>query len=76
MLIERVGMEAVNRRLDGLGFARTRLRRRMIDLEAARRGVENVSTPARDGQADRGAIHAGTGLSAERAQDFLEAARR
>ena len=46
LLIDKVGMEAVNRRLDALGLSKTRLRRRMMDLEAARRGDENVSTPA------------------------------
>jgi beta-lactamase class A len=45
LLIDRVGMEAVNKRLDGLGLPRTRLRRRMMDLKAAAEGRENVSTP-------------------------------
>jgi beta-lactamase class A len=44
-LIRRVGMEAVNRRLDALSLPRTRLRRLMMDLDAARRGAENVSSP-------------------------------
>ena len=69
VLIEKVGMEAVNRRLDGLGIARTRLRRRMMDIEAAQRGLENVSTP-REMRLLIEAIHAGTGLSAERAKDL------
>ena len=60
LLIRRLGMDSVNHRLDALAFTKTRLRRRMMDLEAARRGDENVSTPAelarlmvtlRDGQA-------------------------
>jgi len=38
-------MDAVNRRLAALGLRATALRRRMMDLEAARRGDENVSTP-------------------------------
>ena len=69
VLIERLGMDAVNRRLDGLGLPRTRLRRRMMDLEAARRGEENVSTP---GEMRRliEAIYAGTGLSPERGRDL------
>ena len=45
VLVRRVGLDAVNRRLDGLGLPGTRLRRQMMDLEAARRGDENVSTP-------------------------------
>jgi beta-lactamase class A len=69
VLIERVGLDAVNRRLDGLGLTRTRLRRRMMDLEAARRGLENVSTP-REMRMLIEAIYAGTGLSADRAKDL------
>ena len=45
LLIDKVGMEAVNRRLDGLGLGKTRLRRKMMDLKAASEGRENVSTP-------------------------------
>ena len=45
LLIDRVGMEAVNKRLDDLGLAKTRLRRKMMDLKAAAEGRENVSTP-------------------------------
>ncbi len=45
ILIDEVTMTAVNARMDILGLSKTRLRRRMIDLEAARRGEENVSTP-------------------------------
>ena len=59
----------MNRRLDGLGLARTRLRRRMMDLEAAARGEENVSTP-REMRLLLEAIHAGTGLSPARAKDL------
>ncbi len=46
LLIDRVGLDSVNARLDGLGLPATRLRRRMMDLDAARQGRENVSTPA------------------------------
>lgn len=45
LLIDRVGMEAVNKRLDALGLPATRLKRRMMDLNAAAEGRENVSTP-------------------------------
>jgi beta-lactamase class A len=69
ILIDRVGMDAVNRRLDSLGLPRTRLRRRMMDLEAAARGEENVSTPAEMRRLLE-AIHAGTGLSPEHARDI------
>jgi beta-lactamase class A len=46
VLIETLGMEKVTTRMRALGLPQTRLRRRMIDLAAARRGDENVSTPA------------------------------
>jgi beta-lactamase class A len=45
LLIDKVGPDAVNRRLDALGLPRTRLRRKMMDLQAAAEGRENVSTP-------------------------------
>jgi beta-lactamase class A len=45
VLIDRVGMENVNAMLDSLGLTHTRLRRKMMDLEAAKQGRENISTP-------------------------------
>lgn len=45
LLIDLVGMEAVNRRLRILGLSQTRLRRKMMDLKAAGEGRENISTP-------------------------------
>jgi beta-lactamase class A len=69
VLIDRLGMDAVNRRLDSLGLRATRLRRKMMDLEAARRGDENVSTPAEMRQLAE-AIHAGVGLSKDRTRDL------
>lgn len=45
LLIDLVGMEAVNRRLQSLGLNQTRLRRKMMDLKAAEEGRENISTP-------------------------------
>src|SRR5579863_7304553 len=45
VLIDRVGMENVNTMLDTLGLAHTRLQRKMMDLEAAKQGRENISTP-------------------------------
>ncbi len=73
VLIDRVGMDAVNRRLDSLGLRATRLRRHMMDLEAARRGDENVSNPAEMRQLIE-AMHGGNGLSAERARDMMAVA--
>jgi len=45
ILIDRVGMENVNATLRSLGLTKTLLRRHMMDLEAAKQGNENVSTP-------------------------------
>jgi beta-lactamase class A len=45
ILIDRVGRENVNAMLHGLGLAKTMLRRKMMDVAAARRGEENISTP-------------------------------
>lgn len=45
VLIDRVGMENVNRMLDSIGLHATRLRRKMMDIKAAEEGRENVSTP-------------------------------
>ena len=45
VLIDRVGMDNVNALMDSLGLAYTRLRRKMMDLNAAGEGRENISTP-------------------------------
>jgi beta-lactamase class A len=45
ILIERVGKDNVNAMLLGLGLSKTMLRRKMIDIVAARKGDENVATP-------------------------------
>ena len=50
MLIDLVGMAAVNESLASLGLQHTRLRRRMMDTEAMLRGDENLSTPAEAAQ--------------------------
>lgn len=44
VLIRRVGMDRINALLDTLGLKETRLRRRMLDLAAARAGRENTAT--------------------------------
>jgi beta-lactamase class A len=73
VLIERVGLERVNARLDALGLPRTRLARRMMDVEAARQGRENVTTP---GELARLAeiVLRGRDLSPERARDMATVA--
>lgn len=45
VLIDRVGMPNVERMLSSLGLRNTRLQRKMMDLDAARQGRENLSTP-------------------------------
>lgn len=45
VLIDRVGKENVNTMLRGVGLTKTMLRRKMMDIAAARRGDENVATP-------------------------------
>src|SRR5438094_5708791 len=45
VLIDRVGIQNVNATLRNLGLTKTMLRRKMMDIAAARRGDENVSTP-------------------------------
>ncbi len=45
VLIDHVGMQNVNAMLDSLGLPHTRLRRKMMDLQAAKEGRENISTP-------------------------------
>jgi beta-lactamase class A len=45
VLIDRVGMDNVNRMLTSQGLTHTQLRRKMMDLKAAGEGRENVSTP-------------------------------
>jgi beta-lactamase class A len=45
VLIDRIGKDNVNAMLRGLGLSKTMLRRKMIDIVAARKGDENVATP-------------------------------
>jgi len=73
LLIRRVGKDAVNRRLDALALGKTRLRREMMDLDAARRGDENVSTP-RELARLAAFVARGEGLSSDRAKDLLAVA--
>jgi beta-lactamase class A len=73
VLIDKLGMAAVNRRLDGLGLGGVRLRRKMMDLDAARRGDENIATPEDLGRLSE-IVYRGTGLAVERARDMLAVA--
>ncbi|HUA15180.1 MAG TPA: serine hydrolase [Verrucomicrobiae bacterium] len=71
VLIDRVGMANVNAMLDSLGLTRTRLRRKMMDLEAAKAGRENISTP-REMMTLLGAIYGGKLLNKESDADFFK----
>jgi beta-lactamase class A len=73
VLVRRVGLGAVNGRLDALQLPRTRLRRLMMDLEAARRGEENVSTPREIARLAE-VVARGEGLSPEGAKDLATVA--
>jgi beta-lactamase class A len=69
-LVRRLGRERVNERLLSLGLTGTRLRRPMMDLDAARRGEENVSTPAELTRLVE-ILFRGEGLRPESADDLL-----
>ena len=64
LLIDAVGMENVTGRMSALGMPGLKLRRRMIDTEAALRGDENVGSPD-DLAKLLGIIHRGEGLKTE-----------
>jgi len=61
-LIDRIGMDRVTARMASLGLPGTKLRRKMLDLEGARSGRENVSTP-KGMAALAKRVHDGSGLS-------------
>jgi len=71
VLIDRVGMAKVNAMLDSLGLTHTRLRRKMMDLEAAKQGRENISTP-REMMALLDAIYHGKVLDKESTAAFFQ----
>src|SRR5580692_3222551 len=70
VLIDRIGMENVNAMLDSMGLAHTRLRRKMMDLEAAKQGRENISTP-REMMMLLGSISRGKLLNKESTAEFF-----
>jgi beta-lactamase class A len=71
VLIDHVGMDNVDAMLDSLGLAHTRLRRKMMDLEAARQGRENISTP-HEMMTLLASIHRGKVLNQESETDFFK----
>ncbi len=66
VLIDVVGMRNVTARMTGAGLPSLKLRRKMIDLAAARRGDENVGSSS-DVAKLLGMIHRGEGLRKESA---------
>jgi beta-lactamase class A len=71
VLIDRVGMQNVNAMLDSLALTHTRLRRKMMDLKAAKEGRENVSTP-REMMQLLDAIYRGKVLNKASTADFFK----
>jgi beta-lactamase class A len=71
VLIDRVGMPNVNAMLDSVGLAHTRLRRKMMDLQAAKEGRENISTP-REMMTLLDAIYHGKVLNQQSTADFFQ----
>ena len=71
VLIDRVGMPNVSAMLDSLGLTHTRLRRKMMDLEAAKQGRENISTP-RETMTLLDTIYHGKLLNKESTADFFK----
>lgn len=71
ILIDRVGMENVNAEIARLGLSQTHLRRKMIDIEAARQGRENVSTP-RELSTLLEKVHNGSVLDAAHTKQYFD----
>ncbi len=74
ILIDRLGMDNINAGVVRLGLQETKLRRHMIDLEAARKGNENVSTP-REMLTLLEKVNAGQALDAAHTREFFRLLR-
>ena len=70
ILIDRVGMDRVNRAMDNLGLKKIRLRRKMMDVQAARAGRENHTSPRELAELLL-AIQGGAALGAESRTDLI-----
>ncbi len=71
VLIGRLGMDDINAMLVNVGLKSTRLRRKMMDLNAASEGRENVSTP-REMMTLLEAVYSGKLLNKELTADFIK----
>jgi beta-lactamase class A len=71
VLYDRVGRDNVNAMLRGFGLSKTMLRRKMMDVAAARRGEENVATPQEIVRLLE-AIHKGKALDKQSNTEFIK----
>jgi beta-lactamase class A len=71
VLIDKVGMQNVNAMLAAQGLKQTRLQRKMMDLNAAKQGRENISTP-REMMTLLARIHQGKLLNGEMTAAFFQ----
>jgi beta-lactamase class A len=71
VLIDRLGMQNVNALLESLGLRETRLRRKMMDIKAAREGRENTATPLELTKLLE-AIYRGKVFNQSNTEDFLK----
>jgi beta-lactamase class A len=71
VLIDRVGVQNVNATLRSLGLTKTMLRRKMIDIAAARRGDENVAAPQEMARLLE-MIYKGKALNKELTDEFIK----
>ena len=74
ILIDRLGMDNINKGIIRLGLRETKLRRRMIDLDAARKGNENVSTP-REMLTLIEKVHSGQAIDAAHTKEYFDLLR-
>lgn len=70
VLIDRVGIENINAWLAQIGLKETRLRRHMMDVQAAREGRENTATP-RELVMMLSALHSGRVFGKSTTEEFF-----
>jgi beta-lactamase class A len=70
ILIDRLGLDNVNSVIARLGLRQTHLRRKMLDIEAAKQGRENVSTP-REMMTLVAKVHGGDVLDRVHTKDYF-----
>jgi beta-lactamase class A len=70
ILIDKAGMANVNAEIARLGLKETKLRRHMMDLDAAKQGNENVSTP-REMMTLLEKVHAGEALDKTHTAEYF-----